>query len=298
MNTSMELGQMSVRGTRERALGTTRERLFVAREGIEFWTTSDGRVRLEIRVTNIGSAPSRPTALRLEAAAFGAFLPWRPMANLRVPVVPPGGHVVVSTSFERPPHVADFAQPPWNRLRTLLTAAGAGDAPGPEHRRPVDAPATLQTSILRRAASRLPVDELAGLLGPRTHWAGNFNVLVGKTATERHMARAVRIVPGRRNVAILALGACSERFEFSFRGAGAAWDPALYDVAGGRQLVADGATVHRFHGNSMLFLTVQPPEDAVLGRLEVLVRRLSPEAVAVVEFDLDARAEGPGCYTI
>jgi hypothetical protein len=48
----------------------------------------------------------------------------------------------------------------------------------------------------------------------------------------------------------------------------------------------------------MLMLALQPPATAEAGQVEVHVRQRSTGRTAVVEFSLDARAAGPGCYVV
>ncbi len=50
-------------------------------------------------------------------------------------------------------------------------------------------------------------------------------------------------------------------------------------------------------GFSTVMFEVHPPEDCAEGAVDVLVRRRSDDAEAVVEFSLDPDAEGPGCFT-
>src|SRR5262245_45846770 len=103
--------------------------LEVQRSGIRFHNIAPDRVRIEIEVENRGSLPSEPISLRIEAAPFGAFLPWRPLAALPVPTIPAGGMALVETVARqpRPKPVGDFSGlvPP-----AILVAAGADEARG------------------------------------------------------------------------------------------------------------------------------------------------------------------------
>src|SRR5262245_41808220 len=76
--------------------------LEVQRSGIRFHNIAPDQVRIEIEVENHGSSPSEPTSLRIEAALFGAFLPWRPLAALPVPTIPAGGMALVETVARQP----------------------------------------------------------------------------------------------------------------------------------------------------------------------------------------------------
>ena len=48
----------------------------------------------------------------------------------------------------------------------------------------------------------------------------------------------------------------------------------------------------------MILLAVQPPAGATSGAVNVHVRQRSTDREAVVEFTMDARAAGPGCYKL
>src|SRR5262245_49221334 len=77
--------------------------LEVEREGIRFRNVAARRVRVEIAVRNRAAEESARASLRLEAATFGAFLPWRPVATLSVPSIPAFGSALVTTELEQSP---------------------------------------------------------------------------------------------------------------------------------------------------------------------------------------------------
>jgi hypothetical protein len=52
------------------------------------------------------------------------------------------------------------------------------------------------------------------------------------------------------------------------------------------------------HGQSLMMLAIRPPEGCRQGKLDVHVEQQSTGAEAVVEFSLDPKAAGPGCYVV
>lgn len=74
--------------------------LRVEREDIRFYNIAPDRLRIEVRVHNRGSDASQPEAMLLEAAPLGAFVPWRPLQRLQVPVIAAGESQVVSTEVD------------------------------------------------------------------------------------------------------------------------------------------------------------------------------------------------------
>src|SRR5262249_20111927 len=153
--------------------------LCIDREDIAFHPGAPGQVAIAITVRNLGEGRSPLTRATIQAAPLGAFVPWQPLARVRVPSLEPGETHVIRLAAARP------APPPLgppDRVppRMLLTALGFGD-----RRRS------------RRSTGTLPADPLE-LLGRRnTYWAGNLNVFVGDRPVERHLAQALRVYPGR-----------------------------------------------------------------------------------------------------
>jgi hypothetical protein len=141
----------------------------------------------------------------------------------------------------------------------------------------------------------------------QTHWAGNINVFVGQQRVERHLARALRVYPGRTNLAMFVVGNPQRRDAFAFELAGLNpdWKAALYDVTNGRSLLADESDAAikdqqwvESHGSLMVMLATQPPADCSTGNLEVHVTRRGCQQPAIVEFNLDPTAQGAGCYFV
>jgi hypothetical protein len=195
----------------------------------------------------------------------------------------------------------------------LLTALGFDDK---ERRRPqsmddirqfgIDAnrPWLDQRARGNSSTPELPPDP-ADLLGrPNLHWAGNINVLVGREAVERHVAQALRIYPGRRNVAMMIVGdGRRDAYRFELRGLGANWTAFLsrsYDLSKSPgecpEYEIELGTWHQVSRPLCAMLNIQPPEDCVAGELEVHVTRKSSGESAIVEFSLDPQAQGPGCF--
>jgi hypothetical protein len=263
--------------------------LTLARTDIIFANTSPECVAIEVTVFNLGPAPSAPQAAALLAAPFGAFVPWRPLAILPVPALRPGQSAVLKTTA-RQPRPAPLGPPDRVPPRQVLTALGAADnPPGPG-----------------RPQRPLPAD-LMQLLGQGSpHWAGNLNVFVGGKAVERHLARALRVYPGRVNLALFVVGSGRDAYRFHLAGPGAAWGAALFDMTERRSLSLDLSGCSPVSTDDwvevdhmrLLFLALQPPAGCTRGELEVQVEQRSTGQQAVVEFSLDPAAAGPGCYVV
>lgn len=291
------------------------EPLLVEREGIVFYNVREDLVRIEVRVCNRGIAPTERTPLRLQAAPLGAFLPWTDLTSLWVPPLDGGEEITLTTevSCPRTQPLGRFDQIPPERL---ITALGLFDddeqdaADQSQLARP-----RARWSLRRRrsrgsaqpgAATALPQD-LTALFGcPGAHWAGNINVLVGATAVERHRAEALRIYPGKANMAMLIVGnGLRDAYSFELRGDGAAWQTQLTAIVLERMFgpAKPSQTLKLGHlyevaGMLVVQLLMYPPADAECGEVAVQVTRKSTGRTALVEFSLDAAAQGPGCYTV
>jgi hypothetical protein len=257
--------------------------LSVERTDITFSNVAPDRLAVEVAVRNLGRARSRPTVALIRSAPLGAFVPWRPLTAVAVPALEPGAETTVRAEVPVPAPVA-LGTPGRVPPRRLLTALAAGD-PRP------------------RAGGLAP--DLFRLLGRGgVHWAGNLNVFIGGKDVERHLAQALRVYPGRTNLALFMVGSGRpDGYAFHVGGDAAGWNPRLLDMTGARSLslegrpgdgIPDGEWVELSHG--ILMLALEPPADATEGRVEVCVRQRSTDREAVVEFSLDARAAGPGCY--
>lgn len=303
---------------------SARTDLRVDRSDLRFRNTSFDSVLIEIDVHNDGDARSAPATLRVDAAAFGAFVPWRPLAVLQVPAIAPRAAHRAGFEAGRTPVAAlgSIASVPPARI----AAVAAGAAPD-EHDDAADptAPRTPardrvrdRLSVLLRRRPEPVVDPVGFLLGrllppdllevagsANPHWVGNLNVFLGGKAVERHLARSLRVHAGRANLALFTLGDGADAYRFELAGDAADWSVSLSRaprLLGRRHGAGDGAlptdTWHDFQGTSTVYLCLQPPAGAERGALEVHVQQRSTGRTAVVEFDLDPGAQGPGCYAL
>jgi hypothetical protein len=282
------------------------------RTGISFYDLPRDKVRIEVRVHNDGAHRSPPTLVRIESAPLGAFVPWKPLTQVLVPALEPGESRELSTEVPRSHHapLGDFNRVPPKRL---LTAVNSPDQPSP-----TNTGFGAWLDLLRRAQAGRPssgglagmvslAPDLWDLLGRgQPHWAGNLNVFVGRQPVERHLARALRVYPGRTNLAMFIVGSPGRRDAFAFElvGLNPDWKAALYDVTNGRNLVdTSGAPIEHeqwveSNGGLMIILATQPPADCPAGNLEVHVTRRGVRKAAIVEFNLDPKAQGTGCYFV
>lgn len=289
--------------------------LVVDPSDITFHDLDRDTVLIRVRIRNEGDQRSSPTVMTLESALFGAFVPWRPLATVPVPALEPGESRVLSAKAGRhhPETLGDFDKVPPARV---LTALDASPEQPTSPKRSTRISALLEqfrgrrgTPAARARVTRgplLPADlwELFGREQP--HWAGNINVFVGNKAVERHVAKALRIYSGRTNLAMFFVGWPKSRDAFAFNLVGLApdWKAALYDRTQSQTLVvgSSDAPVQEKHwveagaGFMMVMLAVRPPLDCENGNLRVHVTRRSSQQTAVVEFNLSATAQGPGCY--
>jgi hypothetical protein len=155
-------------------------------------------------------------------------------------------------------------------------------------------------------AAQLPSDPLQLLSRANPHWAGNINVLIGRQAVERHLAQALRIYPGRTNLAVFFVGDHRDEYRFALSGSGAAWEVSLFDSTDFASLTQARSSQHGIpygkwipmEGCRLILLAICPPPDAACGSSEIHVGQRSTNRDAVVEFSLDANAAGAGCYSV
>lgn len=287
--------------------------LRVERTEIAFHDLPGDRVRVQVTVHNDGAQRSPPTSMRLESAPLGAFVPWQPLTQLLVPALEPGESRDLSTEVmrPRPAPLGDFdGVPP----RRLLTAVNSPDQAPRSGTRVFGMLALLRRGQTggpsgRDLAGRASLEpDLWDLLGRgQPHWAGNINVFVGIHPVERHLARALRIYPGRTNLAMFLVGSPGRRDAFAFElvGLTADWKAALHDVTNCRSLLVDPANAPieetrwvESNGGLMVMLATHPPAGCTTGNVEVHVTRQASRKKAIVEFDLDPAAQGTGCYSV
>jgi hypothetical protein len=287
--------------------------LRVERTDIVFCDSVGDRVRVQVTVNNAGDLPSEPTTMTIESAPFGAFVKWRPLSQLIVPALAPGESLELSIEVPRPRPVplGDFNRVP---PRRLLTALGSADQPL-QPKTGLQAfvewlwkvrPAPAQRNRPTTDTSLAP--DLWDLLGRgQPHWAGNIDVFVGNRRVERHFAKELRVYPGRTNLAMFVVGDSTARDAFAFElvGLDTTWKAALHDMTNGNSLAVGPSTVYieethwvESNGGLVVMLATQPPSDCSKGSVEVHVTRRADRQKAIVEFDLDPAAQGPGCYSL
>lgn len=290
------------------AAATTAD-LTLERHDISFHCPKPGQVVIEATLANRGELSSVSTIVRFQSAPLGAFVDGRPLAEVFVPAVAPGERRRIAFSVERPRlmTLGDPANIPPGRL---LTALGMGE-PEPSGDRQLLEPSasdSSQATIGLQTGTLTPdIFELLGRDNP--HWAGNLNVFIAQRAVERHLARALRIHPGRTNLAFFIVGSGRDAYCFELRGAGAGWESALYDSTAmprGTTLLASAnpaAAVEEgkwieVERQSFMLLAIRPPRACEAGKVDVHVTQRSTGRTAVVEFDLDPSAAGPGCFVV
>jgi hypothetical protein len=288
--------------------------LRVKRTEILFCDVAGDRVRIQVTVHNAGEQRSQPTVMRLESAPMGAFVPWRPLTQLMVPALEPGQSIDLSTEVPRPrpPSLGGFNRVP---PKKLLTAVNSPDQPSPP-----GAGVMAWLDLLRRGQASRSSDknlarsvslapDLCDLLGAcQPHWAGNINVFIGSRSVERHLARALRIYPGRTNLAMFVVGTPGRRDAFAFELVGLKpdWKAGLFDVTNCSSIVVDPSSdtpiedTQWVESNAglVVVLATHPPAECRAGNLEVHVTRKAGRETAIVEFDLDPAAQGTGCYRV
>jgi hypothetical protein len=293
---------------------TTDADLRVEGTDISFQDLAGERVRICVTIHNDGEQRSKPTFMKLESAPLGAFVTWQALAVMAVPSIEPGEsrEVSMDVARPRPEPLGSFDRIPPTRL---LTAVGSAD----ELSQPNRGLGAILNLLRRRqtgggagsgfaAQIGLLAPDLMDLLGRgHPHWAGNINVFIGTHAVERHMAKALRVYPGRTNLAVFMVGGREKRDSYAFEIAGSApgWKATLFDMTNSGTLLASSSDtpiqetqwVEAVGGMGlMVILAAQPPADCEEGNVEVHVTRRSCQKTAIVEFNLDPGAQGAGCY--
>ena len=216
-------------------------------------------IDIALRVRNAGSARSKRQVGRIEAAPFGAFLPWTPLTTFEVPQLDPGAATIVRMRVPRPE---------------------LGDLPDGE-----DA-AHVRTRALRQLARMLVRFGMASpwSVNPKAHFAGNLNVHVKGIAVERHCG-SLRVRRGARNVAMFHVGDGTDAYRFEVGGTPTGWDVQLLgweDIEPGRWYSGKCVRCVRMEATDA-------SESALDERLEVHVEKRSTGRVAVVEFEFAGR---------
>ena len=267
----------------------------VRREAIDWRWRAPGALEIELTIRNPSMRTTAPTHAIVRSAAFGAFVPQRPLTVLAVPAIAPRGRV------------------------TLTAVAPTSLLARPDERPNLEAPRSDETEQLVRELEREL--ELISETGRRfdraelerwvawtrarkplaapgvVHWMGNLHIFVGGTAAERHQARGVVVRRGFTTLVPFEVGdGHADAYRFRLDGDASQWEPALVDSCDdGRDLpFARGRRSDEGHewfeaGMAWLRLSVRPPESAAAGRSELHVQRRSTGQTTVVEFELDPR---------
>jgi hypothetical protein len=275
---------------------------------IDFFNIAPDLVAIEIKVTNDSDSASAVDILELRAAPFGAFVPWRPLARIALPALAPREVRYVrwrAGVLQLQPLGSPDGVGPGN----LLTASGLADEPPqqPASKEPEQPGQPAARPSPPRPAGTLPAGLLDLLLQETPHWAGTINVLVGKVEVERHRAQALRVYPGRLNMAwFIVGGGAPDAYAFRLQGSGSSWDARLFDMTSRETLVISaeesgaivpGEWIETRESRTML-LALRVPRPCETATVTVHVTQKSTQRTAVVEFSLDPRAAGRGCYTV
>jgi hypothetical protein len=279
---------------------TASDGLSVSRSDITFANITEEEVAIEVRVTNPSVWPSAATRMVLQAAPMGAFVPWQPLATLDVPALR-GGETRTVRTLVRALQLRPLGDPARVPPKKLLTALGLADEPPRRPRR------KKRTADPLADMGSLPADPMQLLRPGQTHWIGNINVHIGKVAVERHLARALRVVPGHVNVAWFMVGSRRrDAYAFHLNDQGRDWHATLHDTTSHKTLIVNVAEAAPLEpnqwitggGTRMMMLYLRPPRGCKAGSIEVHVTQRSTGREAVVEFLLDPKAAGPGCYVV
>ncbi len=272
------------------------------RTDIWFENVNADLLRVSVRVTNDGTLPSPATEVQLESAPLGAFLSWQPLLTLAVPALMPHQSTIVSgvAWLSRPVPLGQLKSVTPAQLQAAIAAPPEAEAPAAEQ----PAPARTSRPRLRRVPPVAASDPFALLGRGGLHWAGNIDVLMRNKAVERHLAQALRIYPGKTNMALFFVGDRKDGYRFDLTGMDVEWQAELLDLTNRSVLHPRGAPNVpqakwlELPGRSIFSLLLRPPSAAVEGKVQVHVQRQSDGVEAVVEFSLDSRAAGSGCYTV
>jgi hypothetical protein len=166
--------------------------------------------------------------------------------------------------------------------RVVVTAEAAGELP------PAPPRAGGWRGRTRGFLDLLTLLHRRGLEAP--HFVGNLNVFVARSRpVERHLQRAVGLQAGRPNLTMFCVGD-GEPDSYAFRlDAEPGWEVEIAPVAWDEPVEAASLSV---------CAVLRPPAEARSGRVAIHVRRGSTGVEVPVEFELEARAPGPKCYTV
>jgi len=150
-----------------------------AREGISWRSVAPGRVEISVEVSNVASEPTEAGELVIEAAALGAFVPFRPVARIALGALEPGERRRLARTVDR----------------GLLNRVAA-------------LPRVRMGDLVRQAFGVTDVDPRVLEWVSQSEWIGNVNVWFDRRperAVERHCAFGLRISAGRPVAAMVDL---------------------------------------------------------------------------------------------
>ncbi len=278
------------------------EQLYVRHTDISFHNTARNQVVIEVTIHNPLAERSMPTIMKVQAAPLGAFVSWSHLTSVVVPEIEPWGQIQVETRVPAPQST------PLGNLEevTPQQLLNALDRPQVVIDELFDGSwIELPIDLEMIGSSLLPDDPMALLGRPNPHWAGNINVFVSDCAVERHRAQALRIYPGRTNLAVFLVGSGRDAYAFQLTGVEPDWEAKLYSMTTAKSLVdlesecpapqlkwIDGRKVR------LVRLSISPPKGCSKGEVGVHVTQKSTRKTALIEFSLDPDTAGPGCFTI
>ena len=239
------------------------------RTDIRFRLDRQDTLDVAVRLTNPSLERSEAGWAFVEFAPFGAFLPWTPVGEIRIPSLQPGEVRTISALMPLPA-LGGAGEPPWLPPTAFLPS----ESSPPSRRR------SHWEELWRDGSERFLL-------------AGNVNVHIGRSSVERHLSGPLRLYPGQCNVVCFHIGSGRDAYRMEFGGEGAAWDPDVFNMP-------DFVASRWYEGSllSFVLLKLTPPATCQSGTLEVHVEQRSTGQVAVVEFTLDAGALESGCYTV
>src|SRR5262249_11373072 len=217
-------------------------------------------VRVDVRVSNEGTLWSPPTEVAVQSAPLGAFLTWRPLMTLAVPSLAPRTSSVVSgTAMVAQPAPIAKPEEAWFMSPALLQEYAENEARKAREELQREA-----NRLLRRQAPILAGD-LHALLGRGGfHWAGNIDILMRGKAAERHMARALRVYPGKVNAAMFFVGDRPDGYKFELTGEVEDWQAELADATHSPTMKVSEASIvatseFREFTRGTFYLLLRPP---------------------------------------